>query len=456
MTATAEIARFISAARFERMPRTVIDLARTGILDSAGLGVAGSGLPAGALLKQYVRSLGGPAEAVVLGSGFRAPAPHAAWANGTAISALNWADSSFLGDVWHPTAVIWPALFALAEPGSCSGRQLLEAYVTGFEVGARLATAWRGHYALGWLATATIGTLASTAAAARLLDLTEHETRMALGIACDHVSGTKQSMGAMHAESAGKASRDGVIAASLARLGYQGDANGLDGPESISALMTRNGFDPLQLSAGLGVEYYLSRPYGLLLKYYPSGHLSHWCIEATLQMSRVYGIQAADVEEVTCIMPGWFIDTLRHHQPTTVLEAKISVEYPVAAALLFGRVDTSIMTEERVSSTDAQRLMARIRCEREPDGIGIPGSGDYPNTVVIRLKDGRTCRLAVSHPKGDSRNPLSEAELWGKFSECTSRALSPAQARQAFALLQGLDALADLSGLATLLMGRHP
>jgi 2-methylcitrate dehydratase PrpD len=465
MTATADIARFITQARYVTMPAAAIALARTGIIDSSGLAIAGGALPAGALLVRYVRSLGGPPEAAVIGNGFRAPAAHAAWANGTLISSLNWADSSFLGDVWHPTPVLWPTLFALAESNRCSGRQLLEAYVAGFEVGARLALAWAGHYDLGWLGTATIGTLASTAAAARMLDLTEHQTRMALGIACDYVSGTKQSMGAMHAQSAGKAARDGVIAASLARLGYTGDANGLDGPESISALLTRNRFDPAQLSAGLGTEYTLTRPGGLLLKYYPSGHLSHWCIDATLQLAREHDIRAGEVEEVTCIMPGWFVDTLRHHRPRTVLEAKNIVEYPVAAALLYGKVDASVMTEAHVQSPEAQRLMARISCLRDPDGAGSAESGqqagqksdrrsgDHPNTVIIRLGSGASYRRTLRFPKGDARNPLSHAELWGKFSDCAARVLAPAAIREAFGLLQGLDALEDLSDLATLLMG---
>lgn len=452
MTATAAIARFITEARYDQMPADVIELARIGILDCAGLCLAGSAMPAGALLVQYVKSLGGPAEAAVLGNGFRVPAPHAAWANGTMISSLNWADSSFLGQVWHPTPVIWPAIFALAEQHKFSGRQLLEAYVVGFEVGARIATGWLTHYTLGWLGTATIGTLAAAAASARLLNLTEHQTRMALGIACDFVSGTKQTMGAMHAQSAGKAARDGVVAASLARIGYTGDANGLDGPESISALMTGNHFDTGKLSAGLGTEYYIAKPGGLVLKYYPTGHLSHWCIDATLQLARENGIRAGDVAEVICAMPDWFVDTLRHRQPKTALEAKISVEYPVAAALMFQKVDTSVMTDENVLSPEAQRLMARVTSVRQPVDPAVLARGDQPNTVTIRLADGRSFSKTVSYAKGDMRNPFSDAETWGKFSECTAAILPAAKAREAFDLLQSLDKVKDVSGLAAALM----
>jgi 2-methylcitrate dehydratase PrpD len=453
MSATAEIARFVTRARYAEMPSQALRLARTGIIDSTGLAFAGRAYPAGALLARYVQSLAGEPQSAVFGHGFRAPAPHAAWANATLISALNWADSSFLGDVWHPSPVLWPAIFALAETGRRSGRDLLEAYVTGFEVGARVSCGWVGHYDRGWLGTATVGTLASACAAARLLDLNEQETRMAIGIACDFVSGTKQSMGAMHAQSAGKAARDGVVAASLARLGYTGDADGLDGPESISALVTGHDVDLEGLSADLGTEYYLTRPGGLLLKYYPSGHLSHWCIDATLQLVREHAIRPAEVEAVECAMPDWFVDTLRHHRPKTALEAKISVEYPLASAILFHKVDTSTMTDEKVQSTEAARLMARITTRRQPPRLGEREAGEFPNTVTIQLVDGRTVSRTVSYPKGDARNPVTDAELWEKFSECTATALSPARTRQAFDLLQGLDTEDEVSGLASVLMG---
>jgi 2-methylcitrate dehydratase PrpD len=312
---------------------------------------------------------------------------------------------------------------------------------------------WEGHYALGWLGTATIGTLASAAAASRLLNLTEPQTRMALGIACDSVSGTKQSMGAMHAQSAGKAARDGVIAASLARLGYTGDANGLDGPESISALMTGNRFDATRLTAGLGADYLLLRPGGLSLKYYPTGHLSHWCIDATLDLVREHDIRAAEVEEVVCSMPDWFVDTLRHHEPSTALEAKISIEYPVAAALLFHKVDVSIMTDEHVLRPEVQALMRRVRSVRQPVDAAAHAAGDDPNTVTIRLLDGRAFSRTVNSPKGSSRNPLTESELWTKFSGCAAAVLSPGKTREAFELLQRFDTLSDVSGLASVLMG---
>jgi 2-methylcitrate dehydratase PrpD len=159
------------------------------------------------------------------------------------------------------------------------------------------------------------------------------------------------------------------------------------------------------------------------------------------------------VEAVECAMPDWFVDTLRHHRPKTALEAKISVEYPLASAILFHKVDTSTMTDEKVQSTEAARLMARITTRRQPPRLGEREAGEFPNTVTIQLVDGRTVSRTVSYPKGDARNPVTDAELWEKFSECTATALSPARTRQAFDLLQGLDTEDEVSGLASVLMG---
>ncbi|MBI4192729.1 MAG: MmgE/PrpD family protein [Betaproteobacteria bacterium] len=452
MGVTEKIARFIVETDYDRIPPKAIDLSKRSILDCAGLCLAGGAMPAGALAVQYIRELGGVPEAVVIGKKFRAPAPHAALTNGTMISSLNWADSSFVGHLWHPTPTLFSAILALADKYRISGKQMIEAHVVGFEAGSRIAAGWLQHYELGWLTTSTVGTLACAAAAAKVLDLDVHQTRMALGIACDNVSGTKQTMGAMHALSAGKAARDGVVAASLAKIGYTGDANGLEGPESISALMTWGKFDLDKMGAGLGKDYYMTLPGGLSLKFYPCGHLSHWCIDATLLLARENDIKADDVAEVICEMPAAFIETLRYHHPKTALEAKISVEYPVTAALLDREAGAQVFTDEKVIRPEAQDLIGRVKCIPRAGNPGFAGTGEEPNTVTIKLKNGASYAKTVSFPKGDIRNPLTDAELSGKFQECASDVLTTKQAQQALDILWKLDSQSQLSNLTSILM----
>jgi 2-methylcitrate dehydratase PrpD len=110
------------------------------------------------------------------------------------------------------------------------------------------------------------------------------------------------------------------------------------------------------------------------------------------------------------------------------------------------------MTDQHVMSAEAQRLMSRVTSVRQPVDPAVHAKGDQPNTVTIRLTDGRSFSRTVAYAKGDMRNPFSDAETWGKFTECTGAILSPVQARQAFDLLQKLETVDDVSGLATLLM----
>ena len=453
MGVTEKIARFVVETNFDQIPSQAVDLSKRTILDCAGLCFAGGTMPAGALAVQYIKELGGVPEAVVIGKKFRAPAPHAALANATMISSLNWADSSFIGNLWHPTPTLFPAILSLADKYKISGKKMIEAHVLGVEVGTRIAAGWLQHYQLGWLTTTTVGTLVCAVAAAKVLGLDVYQTRMAIGIACDTASGTKQTMGGgMHALSAGKAARDGVVAASLAKIGYTGDANGLEGPESISALMTWGKFDLDKMGAGLGTEFHMTRPSGLSLKFYPCGHLSHWCIDATLQLVAEYTIKSDEVAEIICEMPATFIETLRYSHPKTALEAKISVQYPVAAAIIDHEAGEKVFTDEKVMRPEAQNLIGRIKSVPIAGNPKFAETGEEPNTVIIKLKNGKTYRKTVNFAKGDIRNPLTESELSGKFQECASSVLNANQTQQALDLLWKLDTLPHLSGLTSLLM----
>ena len=165
MNASERLARFV--VETESVPEDAIAQAKRALLDTLGVTLAGSWEESARIVADWVREQGGRAEAAVLGRSFRAPAADAALANGAAAHALDYDDVS-LPMRGHPSAPLLPAVLAVAEKASRSGRDLLTAFVLGFEVETSLGRViGEAHYALGWHATSTLGTLGAAAACAR-------------------------------------------------------------------------------------------------------------------------------------------------------------------------------------------------------------------------------------------------------------------------------------------------
>ncbi|MFI5327087.1 MAG: MmgE/PrpD family protein, partial [Candidatus Rokuibacteriota bacterium] len=171
MNATALLAEFVTKSRFEDCPEAALGAARRAILDCLGVMLAGSIEPAARILQQVARAEGGALLATVVGTGRRTGAVWAALCNGTAAHALDFDDTNF-ALMGHPSAPVLAAALAAGELALADGRAVLHAFLLGFEVETTLAEVINpAHYAHGWHATCTLGTLGAAAAAARLLGL---------------------------------------------------------------------------------------------------------------------------------------------------------------------------------------------------------------------------------------------------------------------------------------------
>ncbi len=223
MNATALLAEFITKSRYEDCPEAALDAARRAILDCLGVMLAGSVEPAARILQEVARAEGGAPLATVVGTGRRTGAVWAALCNGTAAHALDFDDTNF-ALMGHPSAPVLAAALAAGELALADGRAVLHAFLLGFEVETTLAEVINpAHYAHGWHATCTLGTLGAAAAAARLLGLDGTQTRHALAVAASQSSGLKENFGTMTKPfHAGHAARSGVLSALMAREGWKG------------------------------------------------------------------------------------------------------------------------------------------------------------------------------------------------------------------------------------------
>ena len=452
MSATQQLADFIVNAGFERIPETALKTAREAILDAIGVALAGAGEPASKIMTEYVRQAGGRRKGVagVIAGGFRTAPSAAALANGTLMHALDYDDVApdWLG---HPTAPLLPVVLALGEAGLISGKEALAAYIIGFEVESRVGRALGSqHYAVGWHATGTVGTMGAVAAAARLLRLDPDQTRNALGIAASEAGGLRQNFGTMTKPfHAGNAARNGVVAATLAQKGFTADPNILE--SSFLKTLGGEGYSLAPITEGLGQGFAISA--GVAIKPYPCCRLTHRCLDAALYLAKTHHLSPEEVAGVECHTSDMLPQILIHHRPRAGAEGKFSMEYCVATAILDGEVCLGHFTEKKVQHPRSQRFLEKVGY-RHPEGQRGMAGLSQAEAVTIRLRNGRELRHQVLYAKGEPQNPLTHEELIAKFRGCASYSLSPEASQRCLELVLGLEKLQDIATLAEILVAR--
>ena len=214
---TAKLASFIVNTDEQNIPEWAYEHAKVAFMDWLAVTFAGKDDPLVKILIDYADMVGGKKQATIIGYHLKKDVSSAALINGSASHVLDYDDTlvSFFG---HPSVTIFPSLLALSEWRGKSGKDFLTAYILGLQVGATIgACASLDHYMAGWHATSTLGHIASAAACARLLGLSEKQATYALGIGGTQASGLKRVFGTMCKPfHAGRACQVGLMAALLA------------------------------------------------------------------------------------------------------------------------------------------------------------------------------------------------------------------------------------------------
>jgi 2-methylcitrate dehydratase PrpD len=434
------IAERIGAIRYEGLPAEAVRWAKAAILDTVGVTLAGAGEPC-ARIAAGVLGLGkSSGECLIFGSDNRAAPLDAALVNGTAAHALDFDDvSNSLGG--HPSAPILPALFALGEVLDCTGKDFIAAYVAGFETETRIA---RGvhfhHYEKGWHPTATLGVFGAAAASCHLLGLDRAKTAQALAIAASLASGIKANFGTMTKPlHVGHTARNGLFAALLARNGFSANPAALEHKQGF--LMVFNGagtFDPEIILRDWGQPYDIVRP-GLGVKQHPCCGSTHPAIDALLLLRATHDIAPERVAHINSWTHPRRLAHTDRPDPQSGLDAKFSVQYCLARALLDGRIRLEHFEGEAFRDPVVRTLMQRIQAAPHPE-MAADGDEHLGAEVRITFDDGPTIAQRVGAALGRGPdNPLPEEALLGKFADCAGRALSAAQVERLQRLLLQLD-----------------
>jgi 2-methylcitrate dehydratase PrpD len=440
---TADVAARVCGLRYADIPPDVVELARQCVLDWFGVTLAGSREPAAEIvLAELVSDCRGHHGVTVVGRAERLPASMAALANGTASHALDYDDVN-AAMTGHPSVAILAALLALAETGHDGGRDVVTAFVAGYEAQCRVARAiGSAPYQRGFHATGTIGTFGAAAACARLLGLDADRTAVALGIAATQAAGMKSMFGTMSKPlHAGKACANGLLAARLAARGFTANPEAIEAEQGFAEVSGgRRDLAPREPKDGWHVR-------GNLFKYHAACFATHSTIEGVRRLRSRAGFGADDVDRVVVHANAAQMRMCAIPEPATGLEVKFSLGHLVAMTL--SDVDTSNAESFTDSSAvDAGLIRLRQRVDVVQDGPDAEGT-----PVDIVLRDGRT--VSIAHDVTVPATDLDEqrAALRAKFDALAAPVLGPTGSARLAEMIFQIDRIDDVG---TLLAASRP
>jgi 2-methylcitrate dehydratase PrpD len=443
---TARLASFVIGCA---PPAAARSRAAAAILDTVGVTLAGALEPAAWIVQRVVAAEGGDA-CCVLGTRGRTGATGAALANGTAAHALDYDDMCFIS-LAHPSAPLVAAALSAAEVAGSSGAAVLDSYSAGFELEARLGRLMNPrHYQRGWHCTSTLGTIGAAAAASRLLGLDAAAAGHALAIAASEASGLKENFGTMVKPlHAGLAARNGVLAALLAKTGMTASDLAIEGPQGFLAAMDSENAALADSIGDLGVRWEILES-GITVKLYPSCAATHPSLDAILDLRRRERFTADDIERIDIDVDSITPTVLMYDRPASGLEAKFSMRFCAAAAVVHGRVGIDTFDADYLRDPRITALMPRVVMRVDPslDGTGPPLT---QARISIRLRDGRRVEQAANGARGYPARPASDEELHEKFMACARRTMSESSAEKALGMLRQIEKIEDVRALTEVL-----
>lgn len=431
----------VDFARTERALSDADALVRS-LIDTVAVTLPGYDTDALEILMRWSARELAPGPAAVWGQGQTASVSRAALLNGTAAHALDF-DDAVPSMPLHPSAVVWPTVLAWADANECDTAKVLRAADIGQAVFRAVGEAlpMKAHYGRGWHATATVGRIAAVAALIHLADLDVPQARNALGIAATMAAGSIANFGTMTKPMhAGHAAQDAVIAVGLAQEGFTANASQLDHKLGYFALLGVADHPRENLPERLAY-WYRGWIEDWTLKQYPSCYGTHRAIDAMLALREELD-DPGSFERIEVTVQPTGLMPLIDHLPTTGLEGKFSLPYTMVRSLLDGRMTLDAFSDDRVNADGTTALLERVEVREASAPADRPEiDGQLYSQVVVTDANGNRIERTVTISRGDSRNPLTDAEVDAKFLACLG--VAGWSTERATTLLTDLHALTD-------------
>jgi 2-methylcitrate dehydratase PrpD len=433
MTLSEQYARFVHELRWARLPAEVRQIALELFADWFANATAGFASPLSQAFLSLAPIYDGPGRALRVGDLKPVEPLWAALVNASASHALEF-DDSYRAGLYHPGAPILSTAFSGACRAEIPGAELLTALVAGYEISMRLASAVNpAHYKL-WHTTGTVGVFGAAAAAARTLGLNSRQTAGAFGIAGTQAAGLWEvlpdapQVKNLHPA---KAAQAGLLAALLSQKGIEGPLTIFEGKQGFFSAMVSAPVETSKCTAGLGEEWLT--PTTTFKNYPVCGH-TMTSIEASLKLHGQFA--PAEVKEIEVRAHPVSLQVAGRSFPADEYQAKFSIPYCVAVALLKGRVDQEEFAPAVRESGEISDLLKRIKLVPD-DGLG-GAPGQRPARITLYTSGGKTFTESAAVRKGDPEWPMTADEKRDKFLKLTGSVWGGNAAEGIFESIQGL------------------
>jgi len=437
---TAEIARKAAHLGWNDLPDDLVERTRQCLLDWFAVTACGAQDELTDILVREALEDGAIGSASLVGRSEKTLPSAAALINGAASHALDYDDVNFaMGG--HPTVTVVPALLALGEQIKAPGRLFIESFVAGYETSGRIGTLVApSHYLKGFHVTGTVGSFSATAAAGRMLGLTDEQLAVAFGIAATQAAGLKSNFGTMCKPlHAGTASEHGLRAARLAARGFTARGDSLECDQGFASSQS----DHLEIDAALAEPPQGWHLRNNLFKHHAACYLTHAPIECAREIRLKSNFPPERVKKITLRIDSGADRVCNIANPTSGLEAKFSLRQTVAMALT--GVDTANVDSYTAAITQEPRMKA-LRDKMEIEFK--PGWAKSLSEMAIQLDDGTT--LSATHDSGIPWADVARQRraLETKFDSLVTPVLGAAGTRRLHDAIERIDTLADVGELA--------
>ncbi|MEK6594336.1 MAG: MmgE/PrpD family protein [Pseudomonadota bacterium] len=435
-----KIADYAIGEQSSKLPADVIHHAKRAVIDWYAALLPGSVVTPATLLEQaFAEDLDrGRAR---LATGRRATLRAAALINGAASHSVEF-DDIYRDAGYHPGSPVISAALAAAQASGASGERFLRGVIVGYEISTRLGEAIMPSHYKYWHTTGTAGAFGAAAAAATILGANREQFMHALATVGSFASGLQQAFRSQAMTKplhGGHAADAGCWAAMAAMKGVTGALDIIEGEFGFGNAMSVSP-DWSKATRGLGKNYHIVhvtfKNHGCCGHTFPS-------IDGVLHLQREHQFTHKDVKRIKLATYKAGLDIINNANPEGDYQAKFSIQYTVAHALVHGSVRLNAFLPARLNDADVRAAIKKIDCVADPElSKGYPGQ--RAAQVEIELNDGRRFAHFQPYRKGDPELPLTDEELNDKFTELAEPVLGKAAAAALLKQLWGTEMLANV------------
>lgn len=448
---TRRLAEFASNLKYGDLDTRLIQNFKNYLLDGIGCGIYGNSFTWSQIVNGFIKEQGGSKESTLWLQGFRGPSVNVALGLGVMIHSFDFDD--YHNAKVHPGAVVIPAAVATAERLGANGKSLLTSLVAGYEIMIRvsLATGPNASRLKGWHLTGTTGTFGAAAATGNLLRLNQDDMASALGMAGAQSAGLWAFIadGAMSKRfHPGRSSQSGVMGALLAQKGYKGPTQILEAPDGGFCKATSDRVNFSFAIEGLGKKFVSGE---VTIKPYSCCGSIHSSIDCVLQLVRDNKIETSDISKVIVRTANVIrVQCGFEYEPLSVLQAQMSLQYCIAAALLEGQVLLDQFAQEKISDPRILEMAKRVEIVVDPE-IDEVYPEKFANKVELVLKNGKSLIARIDFPTGSPENPMSFQQVVDKFKSQASGILTEDRINAIIEKVDRIEKLTNIQELTQLL-----